>query len=654
MPSGDRPNDPATPRSGDRFVRRETAATPNTVELASGPSAAGGAAGDARRPGRLHRPDFTTPPAPFLPKTFQGRLSLAFILVFALAVGLVSVTTVLVLDRDLRDQEELNLAARANAVADVIRVRAESIAAVDVQDVTVVSASGNLNTEVAAAIGDPSAMTDYANNVAQADLRLRFGLQSYASSGSQFVPATEPSQFRAYLTAAPGRGQSRDQISYTRVFLFPDQRGLEPTWALEVSLSAPYTTRASTISSVIGFLLGAAALALLLAAVAAYFLARGFTRPLRRLTDTARAMAEGDLARRVSVDKARTGGREIAELSHQFNAMADQVEETMEVIRRDRDASREFLADVSHELRTPLAALRTFNELLREKAGDDAEARAEFLESSGQQIERLDWLAQNLLELSKLDSGLVRLDLRPEDLGTTVKSAVEQAQVSAKKRGVDLSVTVPGQPLVIRHDPQRMGQVLSNLIGNALKFTPRGGTVRVTLRPHARGARIQVIDTGMGIDSNELPKIFDRFYRGSRSSEARSSGSGLGLAIVRSVVDMHAGRVMVESRLGAGSTFTVTLPADPRAAGGDAGGDATTAATATGASTGVDARQTKKKGKPPKTTMASKPPRWSLPKRRWKRPGAGPSGDARETRPGSAGTAGNDRSESVPSDSKHK
>jgi signal transduction histidine kinase len=270
--------------------------------------------------------------------------------------------------------------------------------------------------------------------------------------------------------------------------------------------------------------------------------------------------------------------------------MADQVEETMETIRRDRDTGREFLADVSHELRTPLAALRTFNELLREKAGDDVAARTEFLEASAQQIERLDWLAQNLLELSKLDSGLIRLDLRPDDLRATIESAVEQAQVSARRRGLNLTTELPEEPLVTRHDPQRLGQVLTNLIGNALKFTPRGGSVQVVLSPRNRGARIQVIDTGVGIDAVELPKIFDRFYRGSRANEARGSGSGLGLAIVRSVVEMHGGRVMVESRVGAGSTFTVILPIDPRTSA-DAiatgavsapGGDGTAAATAAG------------------------------------------------------------------------
>ena len=160
----------------------------------------------------------------------------------------------------------------------------------------------------------------------------------------------------------------------------------------------------------------------------------------------------------------------------------------------------------------------------------------------------------------------MRLDLRPDDLRATILSAIEQAQVSALRRGIDLTADLPDAPLVTRHDPQRLGQVLVNLIGNALKFTPRGGSVRVTLVPYTRGARIRVSDTGVGIDANELPHVFERFYRGSRANEARASGSGLGLAIVRSIVEMHGGRVMVESRVGSGSTFTVTLPADPRTA----------------------------------------------------------------------------------------
>jgi signal transduction histidine kinase len=222
---------------------------------------------------------------------------------------------------------------------------------------------------------------------------------------------------------------------------------------------------------------------------------------------------------------------------------------------------------VSHELRTPIAALRTFTELLQGKAGEKPDTRAEFLESSAVQLERLDWLAQNLLELSKLDSGLVLLDLRPDDIRATVESAVEQAEPTAAKRGVRLELQLPDAPLRIRHDPPRVGQIITNLVGNALKFTERGGRVRVVVRPAPDGAaELEVSDTGVGIDAAELPRIFERFYRGSRMHEVRSTGSGLGLAIVKSIVDMHGGTIAVESRVGEGSTFVVTLPRDPREA----------------------------------------------------------------------------------------
>ena len=175
------------------------------------------------------------------------------------------------------------------------------------------------------------------------------------------------------------------------------------------------------------------------------------------------------------------------------------------------------------------------------------------------QIERLDWLAQNLLELSKLDSGLVLLDLRPDDLRAAVESATHQHDALAERRGVTVELDLPSRPIRIRHDPPRIGQVVANLVGNAVKFTPRGGAVRVSVEPTPDGARIDVVDTGVGIDPTELPHIFERFYRGSRANEARGAGSGLGLAIVRSIVDIHGGTVTVES--GPGSRQPLHRPA---------------------------------------------------------------------------------------------
>jgi len=308
-----------------------------------------------------------------------------------------------------------------------------------------------------------------------------------------------------------------------------------------------------------------ASVAFLVAVLVAAFLAHRFTTPLTRLTEASRRLADGDLASRVDADDLSTGTLEIRELSQQFNAMADRLEESVSIIRRDRDYSRDFAADVSHELRTPIAAMKMHVELLQGPAGNDEAARAEFLHSSAQQLDRLDWLAQNLLELSKLDSGLVLLDLRPEDVRATIESAVEQQRTAAERKGITLTATLPGSPLRIRHDPPRVGQIVSNLVGNAIKFTHSGGDIRVMAVAEADGgARIEVMDTGVGMAPEELPRIFERFYRGAEANEARSTGSGLGLAIVKSIVDMHHGTIAVESRRGVGSRFVVELPRDPR------------------------------------------------------------------------------------------
>ena len=204
-----------------------------TERTSSKPAAAPAKPGTAKftpRPATTGSRSLSVPVSRALPRTFQGRLSLAFVMVFALAVGIVSVVTVFVLDNDLRQQETTNLETRANAVAAVVRVKAEAAAARDATTVAVVSASGTLNNQVIAAIGDHGTITDYANNVAQADLRLRFGLSTQTFSGPEFKPSTPVSTFSAPLTATPGRGQARDPVSYTEVFTFTDPEGAKPTW----------------------------------------------------------------------------------------------------------------------------------------------------------------------------------------------------------------------------------------------------------------------------------------------------------------------------------------------------------------------------------------------------------------------------------------
>jgi signal transduction histidine kinase len=492
------------------------------------------------------------------PRTFQGRLTLAFVAVVAMTLGLVGLLVVNRLGAYFDQQQADELAARARAVAQYVILVAESTNSIRAGR-DVVSTDGEVDPAVAAELALDRQQRIIADRLAQADVQYRLGMLDR----NTFRPATNGTFSAADLAQPQDSRQLREQLTSQPTVV--EVGSARVPYGVEVRLLNPYTYRAAAIANVTGLLAIIGLIALAIAVVVAAMLTRRITTPLRRLTEASRDLAEGDFARRVPSDAIEDGPIELSELGLQFNAMAERLQQSIEIIRRDRDRSREFLADVSHELRTPIAALRTFNELLVEGAADDPSARAEFLEVSRAQLERLDWLAQNLLELSKLDSGLVLLDLRPDDLRSAVEQAVEQSAATARRSGVELTMDRPESPIQIRHDPVRIGQVVANLVGNAIKFTPRGGRVEVQVRGAADGgATITVTDTGIGIDPAELPRIFDRFFRGSGASEARGSGSGLGLAIVRSIVEMHAGSVTVESRLGTGTTFRVTLPPNPR------------------------------------------------------------------------------------------
>jgi signal transduction histidine kinase len=493
------------------------------------------------------------------PKTLQSRLTLGFAGVVALTLFLVTALVLNRLDDQFRQQQRSDLEARTDLVARYV----DALGSDKAGGAPVVSADNVVNPAMAAALRADIYQRFMADRLAQADVDIVLGQRPLGSGDAAAIVPAVNGVFHAAVQAVDRPGLTREALvaeplrRVATLSSFP--------YVIEVQLSNPYTFRQVTIDNVTAIAAAVGVVALGIAVLVAAAMAIRVTTPLRRLTEASRALAEGELGRRIPRADVRAGSSELAALAMQFNAMADQLEESVAMIRRDRDRSRDFLADVSHELRTPIAALLTFNELLTERAGDDPQARAEFLESSRVQLERLDWLAQNLLELSKLDSGLVLLDLRPDDLRAAVESAVEQAGPAARRREVRLALSLPEAPIRLRHDPQRIGQVVTNLVGNAIKFTEPGGEVAITARStDDGGAIIEVADTGVGIVPAEMPRIFDRFYRGSLANEARGSGSGLGLAIVRSIVDMHRGSVEVTSRLGAGTTFRVVLPADPR------------------------------------------------------------------------------------------
>ena len=327
---------------------------------------------------------------------------------------------------------------------------------------------------------------------------------------------------------------------------------------LTITISDPYTSREATLGQIRSAIVGAGFLALLAAVVFGAVAARRVTAPIHRLRNVAGRVAAGHLDERATA----SGVLEVDELAQQFNVMADRLSGTLRMLEADRDRLREFVADVSHELRTPIAALKMYTELLRDGEVDDL-TRAEFLERSTEQIGRLEWLSTNLLDLSRIDAGIFPLDMRDGDLRDPIQAVVQALSEVGMARGIGLESIVPGEPVELRFDRERIVQLLTNLVGNALKFTSRGGAVSVRLTEEADGAMIEVRDNGPGIPPDELPRIFDRFYRGTNTGEARASGSGLGLAIVRSIVEMHGGEIDVASVPGEGTVFRIHLPRQP-------------------------------------------------------------------------------------------
>ncbi len=332
-----------------------------------------------------------------------------------------------------------------------------------------------------------------------------------------------------------------------------------PPITFTIIVSNPYTSRAATLERVRGTLLFTGLIALLASLLVGVPAASRLTTPLARLRRASGRLAHGELDERAP----RSEIVEIDDLAQQFNLMADRLSDSLRMLEADRDRLREFVADVSHELRTPIAALRTFIELQRDDKVDEP-MRREFLDRSSEQISRLEWMSTNLLDLSRIDAGIFPLDMRHGDLRDPIRSVVEAHAELAEQRGVSLVSRVPASPVMARFDRERIVQLLTNLVGNGLKFTPRGGDVLVGLTDTPEGAILQVRDSGPGIPPTELPHVFERFFRGTNVGEARASGSGLGLAIARSIVEMQDGQIEVASSVGEGATFTVHLPHDPQ------------------------------------------------------------------------------------------
>lgn len=286
----------------------------------------------------------------------------------------------------------------------------------------------------------------------------------------------------------------------------------------------------------------------LLVIVMSSLVLRTITKPVGELREGIAKMSGGDFSARVDV----RGKTEFAELASAFNAMS----EKLETLDRSRNL---FVSNASHELKTPLSTMKILIETILYQDPIDPDMAREFLTDVNKEIDRLNRIVSDLLTLVNIDSGGMKLNIANVNLHELLIEQVKRLAPLARENGIELECSSK-EALETPGDAVKLQQVIYNVIDNAIKYTPRGGTVRCSLSRVGRRVVVRVADSGIGIPAADLPHVFDRFYRVDKARSRATGGTGLGLSIVKQIVQLHGGTITAESEEGKGSTFTIELP----------------------------------------------------------------------------------------------
>lgn len=296
-------------------------------------------------------------------------------------------------------------------------------------------------------------------------------------------------------------------------------------------------------------LLRAALVGLIASTLLAWLVSRWIASPLQRTAEAARAVASGDYRHKLKPE----GPDEVRSVAVAFNEMVQRVQ-------AGQQAMRDFVANVSHELKTPLTSIQGFAQAIIEEAASDPAARRHAAGVIFDESDRLRRLVEDLLDLARFDAGQVRFEREPVDLGAVLRAVIERFGPRAREKGVRLEDQIPPLPTLVG-DGDRLAQVFTNLIDNAMEHSPPGGAVEVRGEHQDGWITVHVDDSGPGIPAEELTRVFERFYQLDKSRRrGEGRGSGLGLAISREVVQAHGGRLLAQSTMGKGSRFSVQLP----------------------------------------------------------------------------------------------
>lgn len=290
--------------------------------------------------------------------------------------------------------------------------------------------------------------------------------------------------------------------------------------------------------------------------VASILLSRNISKPLVTIAAVAKRIREGDLD--ATIDS--TSSDEVGEVARSVKAMVEQLKSDINRLKKLEKVRSEFLGNVSHELRTPIFMLQGYLETLLAGALNDPAVNREFLEKAHSNAMRLNALLTDLIEISRIESGDMKMSFRYFPVSELVESLIAEYQKLADVKNIELIVDSSlSTEQRVYGDKERLYQVLANLLDNAIKYTPNGGRVTLRLREEEKGVRIEVEDTGIGIPEEHLDRIFERFYRVDKERSRGAGGTGLGLAIVKHIIEAHNSKVYVSSTVGKGSVFSFLL-----------------------------------------------------------------------------------------------
>ena len=286
------------------------------------------------------------------------------------------------------------------------------------------------------------------------------------------------------------------------------------------------------------------------------YLSESLITRIQTLNKAALSIAEGDLKMRVPV----RGKDELAQLSNSFNKMAAELEAARSEQVKIESLRKNLIAWVSHDLRTPLTSIRAMLEALSDGLIEDKETEKRYLTTSRQQIEELSKLINDLFLFSQIDAGGMKLNIQPNNLNDLISDIIESFHQTATGQDIKLEGCVEEGVDPVWMDIHQINRVLNNLVSNAIRFTPRGGNVEVCAIREGDIVRISVSDSGEGIAAEDMPHVFDQFYRVEQSRNRGTGGAGLGLTIAKSIVEAHEGKITIQSKEGIGTTINVSLP----------------------------------------------------------------------------------------------